>query len=377
MPKIASRTSTLIAILSIIVLVILGCSPQATPTPEMTVVAEPTSTEVEFVPVAPRNSQEMVIFSFEEDGYAHLFMYVPEKMPLTRITSGDWDDITPAASPDGEKIAFASNRSGFWDLYLLDLTSGDISQLTNTPDYEGAPTWSPDGAFMAFESYENENLNIVVGPATDPLSNPIILTTSSASDNSPAWAPDGRHIAFISDGEVILANLDRTDNDRFQNLSKTDLAEESHPVWSPDGQKLAWASSATSLGHSGIYVWDSTKNLPATWFGDGDYPAWNGAGDQIMTTLTAPNNTYFSIYAATGQLVQPLDPFPMSLRGLIWANLVVPNSFAEQYQQAANLTPAPLWAPNGEPVSDGASGRWSLVNLEGVQAPYPQLHDLA
>src|SRR5687768_1282147 len=118
MPKIVFRISALTAILSIIVLVLLGCSPQATPTPEMTVVSKPTATEVEIVPVAPRNSQEIVIFSFEEDGYAHLFMYVPEKMPLTRITAGDWDDIAPAASPDGEKIAFASNRSGFWDLYL-------------------------------------------------------------------------------------------------------------------------------------------------------------------------------------------------------------------------------------------------------------------
>ena len=177
-------------------------------------------------------------------------------MPLTRLTSGDWDDITPAPSPDGEKIAFASNRSGFWDLYLLDLSSGDVTQLTDTPEYEGAPTWSPDGSFMAFEAYENENLNIVVGPANDPLNNPIHLTTSPASDHSPAWAPDGRHIAFISDGEVILADLDKTDDGRFQNLSNTDLASESHPVWSPDGKRLAWASSAQTMGRSGIYVWD-------------------------------------------------------------------------------------------------------------------------
>ena len=104
-----------------------------------------------------------MIFSYEEDGYAHLFAYIPEKLPLTRLTSGDWDDITPSPSPDGEKIAFASNRSGFWDLYLLDLASGEITQLTDTPEYEGAPTWSPDGAFMAFESYVDENLEIVVG----------------------------------------------------------------------------------------------------------------------------------------------------------------------------------------------------------------------
>jgi hypothetical protein len=99
MPKTLSRFYALIAILSIVILGVISCSPQATPTPETTTTFEPTATEVEFIPTAPRNSQEIVIFSFEEDGYAHLFMYAPEKMPLTRITSSDWDDITPALSP--------------------------------------------------------------------------------------------------------------------------------------------------------------------------------------------------------------------------------------------------------------------------------------
>jgi len=31
----------------------------------------------------------------------------------------------------------------------------------------------------------------------------------------------------------------------------------------------------------------------------------------------------------------------------------------------------------GDPVIDNGVKRWSLVNLDGVQAPYPQLHDLA
>lgn len=377
MPKLSSRFFTLTAILSIIFLGIISCSPQSTPTPETTIAFEPTATEVKVIPTAPRNSQEIVIFAFEEDGYAHLFMYVPEKMPLTRITSGDWDDITPAPSPDGEKIAFASNRSGFWDLYLLDLESGEVTQLTNTPEYEGAPTWSPDGTFMAFEAYENDNLNIVVGPATDPLSEPISLTTSSSSDHSPAWAPDGRHIAFVSDGEVILADLDETDGSRFENLSNTELASESHPVWSPDGRRLAWASSSQSVGRSGIYVWDAQKKVPGTWIGDGTWPAWNTDSDQIITTLAAPNETYLSIYSINGQLLQPLTPFPAAvLHGLTWANLVMPNQMPRGFQQSAELTPAPLWAPNGEPVEEGASSRWALVELDGVQAPYPQMHDL-
>src|SRR5215216_4124931 len=378
MPNIISRFSAPTAILCIIILGLFGCAPQATPTPVATVEVEPTATEVEFVPEVPKNSQELVIFSFEEDGYAHLFMYAPEKIPLTRITSGDWDDITPAPSPDGEKIAFASNRSGFWDLYLLDLESGGVTQLTNTPSYEGAPTWSPDGTFMAFEAYENENLDIIVGPATDPWSEPIPLTTSPAADHSPAWAPDGRHIAFVSDGEVIVADLDETDGNRFQNLSNTELAAESHPVWSPDGRRLAWASSSQSVGRGGIYIWDSVKNVPAIWNGDGNWPAWNLDGDQLTTTLAAPNETYLTVYSISGALLQPLTPFPAAtLRGLAWANLILPEELPGDFRQAAALTPAPLWAPNGEPVEEGLSNRWSLVELDGVDAPYPQMHDLA
>jgi TolB protein len=276
------------------------------------------------------------------------------------------------------EIAFASNRGGFWDLYVLDLSSGDVTQLTNTPEYEGAPTWSPDGSFMAFEAYENENLNIVVGPANDPLSDVIHLTTSSSCDHSPAWAPDGRHIAFISDGEVILADLDKTGDARFQNLSNTELASESRPVWSPDGKRLAWATASQTMGHSGIYVWDAPKNVPASWIGDGNWPAWNAAGDRIITTVAAANSTYLTMYTPDGKLLQALTPFPAPiLRGLIWTNLIMPDRLPDKFQQSAELTPAPLWAANGAPVTEGITNRWSLVNLKDVQAPYPQMHDLA
>ena len=380
MSKTFSHLPALTTILILIGLSVLGCSREiATETSETTAtpsLVSATATE-EFVPIVPKDAEEIVIFSYEEDGYAHLFAYIPEKMPITRLTSGDWDDITPAASPDGRKIAFTSNRNGFWDLYLMDLASGEVTQLTNTPTYEGAPTWSPDGTFLAYEAYLDENLEIVVGPADDPANNAVRLTASPAADHSPSWSPGGRQIVFISNSDVILADLDRTDDRRFQNLSGTDLASESHPLWSPNGQHIAWASSSQSIGQSGIYVWDAARSVPAIWVGDGDYPAWNTQGDQIITTIATPNAKYITTYSIDGKLLQPLTPFPGRLNGLLWANLVMSDPLPGEFRKAAELTPAPLWAANGSPVNSGASARWSLVRLPDVLAPYPQLHDLA
>ncbi len=145
-------------------ILLAACSQETIPTPLVeTATPEPTATQ-ELIPVTSDNTNGTVILSLEEDGYAHLFAYAPGGLPLTRLTNGDWDDITPAPSPDGTRLAFASNRLGHWDLFLLDLASGDLTQLTNTPEYEGAPTWSPDGSFLAYETYLNGNLDIAVGP---------------------------------------------------------------------------------------------------------------------------------------------------------------------------------------------------------------------
>ncbi len=325
--------------------------------------------------------QDVILIALEEYGHSHLFYYIPLQLSLTRLTYGDWDDTTPALSPDGKKVAFASNRDGQWDLYILELASGEFQRVTDTPEYESSPSWSPDNQWLACERYENENLEIAFISLTNQDQETIFLTNDKASDHSPAWAPDGRHVAFVSnrggDSDIWLADLDKTGEDRNVNLSRTPRAAESHPVWSRDGRYLAWASSAQNIGYSGIYLWDVIQpERGAVWIGEGDWPAWNMAGDELSASLLVPNQEYLTAYDLDGSLLLQPVPLPGPVRGLAWPRLEISASLLKTYSSASNRTPTPDWTVAVAPLEEGPSQRYAINTLKDVRAPYPQLHDL-
>ena len=359
--------------------ILIACSQAVTSTPVLEATQTPANTPI---PLPAGEIENVIILSMEENGYAHLFAaHSPGKLPLTRLTTGDWNDVTPALSPDGARIAFASDRNGFWDIYLLELSSGDIQQFTDTPAYDSSPTWSPDLAWIAFETYENDNLEIAIKSLTDSTQETILLTNDPAADHSPVWAPNGRQIAFVSsrtgDADVWLADLDITDATRFKNLSNTPQAEESHPAYSFDGAQLLWTSVYQSIGYNGIYLWDTSDlTRPSHWIGDGNWAAWNGRGDRIIAIINGPNQQYLTSYTTDGKLILPPEPLKGHVRGLLWPHATITGSSLQIFGRAAISTPAPLWAPAITPASDVPNKRWYVVDLPNVQAPYPQLHDL-
>ena len=360
--------------------ILFGCTqPLSTPTATQPAITfEATETET-LTPIP--DAQDIVLLSLEENGYAHLFFYIPQQLPLTRLTYGAWDDISPALSPDGTQVAFASNRDGTWDLYTLELESGEITRVTNSPAYESAPSWSPDNQWLACEIYQNENLDVAIVSLKDGEQEPIPLTDDPATDHSPAWAPDGRHVAFVSnrsgDSDIWLADLDKTGEERYTNLSHTPTSAESHPVWTRDGSQLAWASAAQNIGFSGIYVWDALQpERPAKWVGDGDWAAWNTTDDRLVAVIHGSNQDYLTSYTLDGELLLQPVPLPGAARGVIWTNLVLPDPLPEAYAAAAAQTPVPEWAVAVTQLAEGPSQRYSLNTLNDVQAPYPQLHDL-
>lgn len=370
--------------LTLATLLLIGCTQPTDQTPAPNASPEPILPQATNTPEPVQfNGQNngTIFLSIEENGYAHLFLIQPQGLPLTRITTGQWNDIAPALSPDRTQLAFASNRSGYWDLYVMNLNTGETTQITNSPEYDSAPSWSPDGQWLVYETYLNENLEISVVSVTDPSADIIPLTQNPASDHSPVWAPDGRHVAFIStrggDSDVWLASLDLAGDDRYQNLSNTPFASEDYPVWNKDGSQLLWSSTSQTVGFSGLYVWDANDpNRAAHWIGDGLIGAWDETSERIIAITDAPNQYYITSYDIKGRLLLAPTPLSGRVRGLAWGNIVLPDPLPDSFTQAANDVPPILWSPAVTPGPDVPNQRWYVVPVADVQAPYPQLHDL-
>ena len=321
-------------------------------------------------------SGDVILLSMEENGYAHLFLYSAQGQPLLRLTADNANDLAPSLSPDGKLLAFASDRNGAFDIFTLTIASGEIRQITNTPTYDFAPSWSPDSQWLTYESYDGNDLEIAVHSLTDPAQPVSFLTNDEFSDTSPAWSPQGRQIAFVSNRagnpDVWLADLDRVDAGRYTNLSNSPLAAEHNPRW--DGARLLWTSEDHSLGFSGAYLWDAgVPDHPARWIADASLAAWDPTRTRLATVLRGPNVDYLSASSLDGGLLLPPVPLPGFVRSLLWLTIDLP-TIPEPYRAASATVPASLWtaATSGQ----SAGGRWNLIPLPEVQAPYPQLHDL-
>ncbi len=97
-----------------------------------------------------------------------------------------------------------------------------------------------------------------------------------------------------------------------------------------------------------------------------------------MTGVRTPDLTYLSAYApeTPGTVTLASLPLPGGLQGLTWAPGTFTDPLPASFTAAALSVPTPLWLPGLTPDPDIPGGRQGVVSLEGVEAPYPQLHDL-
>src|SRR5205809_6257220 len=173
----------------------------------------------------PKTPPPVVIdrFQFKQDegGYLgkqrrHLYVLDVESGKSTMLTSGDYDELLPAWSPDGKSLVFVSkrrpnaDRDSNWDLYVMDAASGGSAaprQLTtfegpdNDPETESRPAWSPDGRSIAYLQggplkliyYAVQKLAVVPTAGGAPR---ILTAALDRNVANPVWSSDGSSIYF-------------------------------------------------------------------------------------------------------------------------------------------------------------------------------------
>ena len=95
----------------------------------------------------------------------------------------------------------------------------------------------------------------------------------------------------------------------------------SHPVWSPDGKWLAWASSPKAWG-AAVFTFGIGQERPGILDWRWELARMECSGDQIITTLAAPNETYLTVYSVDGTAAPASDSF--SRRGAARTHLGKP-----------------------------------------------------
>jgi TolB protein len=349
-------------------------------TPEFTpaqVEANPTTTAT-LLPVSQGNNSAvtagLIILSMSDGAYKHLFAYHPSYMAMTRLTADDWDDDSPAVSPDGSKIAFTSNRFGTREIYILDLVSNTLTQMTNSSAYEGKIDWSPDGAYIVFDVYQNEHFDLVIQSVTDQTEIPIQLTDGTSNNFQPAWSPDGSEIAFVSDrsgrNEIWTARLQNLEDRFFKLIGSTD-ADFSHPAWSPDGTRLAISKHQNK--NEILLIQPQKTNIEPISIGSGEYPVWMPDGSGVLATLKLPNETEIIAYSVNdNHLMLPPIPMAGSISNYDWNSGSLVKNIQSWVSKKVISQPAPLWSDDTA-IPANAYGRLSLVDLSDVTAPQTKL----
>ena len=191
----------------------------------------------------------------------HLYLFDLATKKTEPLTAGNFNETSPAWSPDGRQIAFI-RRHGEGDVdkvpnrdvFVIEARAGaTLRRLTTTTAEEsGRLAWSPDGKSIAYllgdelkyNAYDQNRLAII------PAAGGAFRTVTDALDrpvNSAWWSADGQSLTFVvvDDRAQYLARIPAAGG-RLEKLVDGRRVV-NNPVGGKDGAFAVLASTATEL----------------------------------------------------------------------------------------------------------------------------------
>lgn len=158
---------------------------------------------------------EAVQLTHFEDGLPGTPVWHPDMDRFAYTEREEWPDEeereTRAKKKD-DVVIVAEERALDSEIWVYDLDSGESTRLTDDDYDNGSPAWSPDGEWVAFVSnrterpWYNSNTDIFLVPSSG--GEVRRLTTNEGSDSSPTFTPDGRSLVYSANSSAGRSHED-------------------------------------------------------------------------------------------------------------------------------------------------------------------------
>jgi TolB protein len=160
-----------------------------------------------------------IAFVVKHQGLGERPQHAPGDVMVTRLDSGEFEDITVGAvrdvwsvawSPQGKDLLLYSLFGQTWyeppstSIRLLDRATGEIEQIAGIDVQPTAPVWSPDGTRFAFTAQEE---TIVLADSDGTLET---LDAEEPLSGEITWSPDGKALLLApwdADSTTTLLDL--------------------------------------------------------------------------------------------------------------------------------------------------------------------------
>jgi Tol biopolymer transport system component len=127
------------------------------------------------------------------------------------IVATEFDERSPALSPDGRWLLFTSDRSGSDEVYALPFpnTDGPLSQISEGGG--GEPLWARDGSEIYYRNSNDEMVEVTVsgGSPLAVLERTVLFSTIDFQENTTGAIqsyqihPDGTRFLMIQKGDLL------------------------------------------------------------------------------------------------------------------------------------------------------------------------------